>query len=326
MATFESFEETINTELERLCRQLPSAPPELYDPIKYVLSNKAKRVRPAMALMACNLFGGDVEKAVPAALGIELFHNFTLIHDDLMDNAPMRRGRPSVQQKWNNNVAILSGDGIFVKSMELISKTDSPVLKKILEVFTKTAMQVCEGQQLDMTYEATHQISLGQYLKMIELKTAVLIAASLEIGALTGGSGEEDARNLYEFGKNMGIAFQLQDDILDVYGEEHKFGKQKGGDIIANKKTYLLVKAMELASGYIGEELNNWVFAPEFAPQDKIAAVTGIYDRLNVKKLAETEMQKYALKARAFIKNSPANSNKKEALIAFTDRLLNRDK
>lgn len=279
-----------------------------------------------MVLLGCDLFSDSIEKAIPAALGIELFHNFTLMHDDVMDNAPMRRGQPTVQQKWNNNVAILSGDGVFAKSVELISQTDSPAFKNILGVFTNTAIQVCEGQQMDMNYERIHKISVTQYLRMIELKTAVLLAASFKIGALAGGAKEEDAQRVYEFGKNMGIAFQLQDDILDVYSDEKKFGKQKGGDIIANKKTFLLVKAMEIAVHYVSEELGNWIFAPTFEPKDKIAAVTNIYNQLNIKKIAEAEVQKYYQKALSCLDTIPINDVKKQELTNFTDKLIKREK
>lgn len=326
MNRISEFEEKINEELQLFCKQLQSDPAGLYDPIKYTLSSPAKRIRPILVLIGSDLFEAPIERAMHAASGIELFHNFTLIHDDLMDNAPLRRNRPTVHEKWDKNVSVLSGDAILIKAVELIAKTDSPNLHKIIEEFTTTAIQVCEGQQLDMSYEKIYKISAAAYINMIELKTAILLAGSLKIGALIADAQPEDAQYLHEFGKNIGIAFQLQDDILDVYGDEKKFGKQKGGDIIANKKTFLLVKAMELANGYVAEELNNWIFAETVDAQHKIEAVTNIYNNLNIQDLAKNEMQKYYEKAVVNLQQISVNMDKKQELISFTDKLIKREK
>ena len=203
-------------------------------------------MRPVLLLMACELFDSACEKAIRPAMGIEVFHNFTLLHDDIMDKAPLRRNQPTVHHRWNSDIAILSGDTMFVKSYQLMMQTEDKYMREVLEIFNKTAIEVCEGQQLDMNFETLTNVSIADYLHMITLKTAVLLAGSLQIGAVIGGAKSADARHLYEFGKNIGIAFQLQDDILDVFGDAEKFGKQVGGDILSNKKTFLLLKPLKL--------------------------------------------------------------------------------
>lgn len=320
------FEQRINREIELFCQQFPADPIELYEPIRYVLTHGGKRARPLIVLSGCDLFGGNIEQAIIPALGIEFFHNFTLIHDDLMDNAPLRRNRPTVHEKWNKSISVLSGDAMLVEAYQLLSKTNADQLARILPVFNTTAMQVCEGQQMDMNYEKIHKISIAQYLKMIELKTAALIAASFKIGALIGGAREEDAQRLYDFGKNLGIAFQIQDDLLDVYGDEKKVGKQKGGDIIANKKTYLLTKAMTLANSYTSEELNNWIQAPNFDPRQKVEAVTAIYNFLNIHDITVKEVKKYNDIALSHLEGIPVNGAKKEELLVFAQSLASREK
>jgi geranylgeranyl diphosphate synthase type II len=272
---------------------LNGQPKELYEAIRYSLSMGGKRLRPAVLLASCNLFSENTEKAMGPALGIELFHNFTLLHDDIMDNAPLRRNKATVHEKWNNNMAILAGDTLFVKACELMMQCEDSYLRKVMGLFHQTAIEVCEGQQMDMNYESAHNISIPQYIQMITLKTAVLLAASFKIGAWLGGAAEEDAEHMYRFGLNLGIAFQLQDDILDVYGSPDKFGKQVGGDIISNKKTYLLLKALETADRYQKEELNNWIFSTGFKNEDKVEAVTGIYNFLGIKELAKKEFGRY---------------------------------
>lgn len=324
----QTFQNKINKEIETLSAELSIPPAELYEPIRYMLSLGGKRIRPLFVLLACDLFEGKIEDAIPAALAIELFHNFTLVHDDFMDNAPLRRNQPTVHQKWNSSTAILSGDVMLVKAYQFINK--SKMCDVILPVFSQMASQVCEGQQWDLNYEQTDKISITQYFKMIELKTAVLFAASTKIGAFIGGANEEDANNLYEFGKNTGIAFQLQDDLLDVYGEEEKFGKQKGGDIHSNKKTFLLLKAMELSglNSYKKEELEQWIlFHPsnEKEAKEKIEAVKSIYDFTNVKKITEQEINSFHQKAIASLEKVSASSKKKNQLIEFTSSLLKRE-
>lgn len=300
------------------------SPAELYDPIKYILSLGGKRMRPVLLLASCNLFTDDVKEAIKPALGIEVFHNFTLLHDDIMDNAPLRRGNATVHEKWNNNIAILSGDTMFVLSYQLVQHAPDFVLRKVMSLFSATAVQVCEGQQLDMNFETQSNVTIPVYLKMIELKTAVLLAASLQMGAFIGGAGEEDAANLYEFGRNIGIAFQLQDDILDVYGDAETFGKQVGGDIIANKKTYLLLKALAIAHKYQKEELEHWLAIKDFNKAEKVKAVTDIYNYLNVRKLAEDEMKKYYEKAISHLNKVNVNGDRKKLLQSFADKLMVR--
>ena len=304
-----------------------SSPKELYEPISYIMSLGGKRMRPVLVLMAADFFGGNTDNALHAAVAVELFHNFTLVHDDIMDKAPLRRNQPTVHEKWNSSTAILSADAMMVKAYQELCKCDIAVLPKLLEIFSDIAVKVCEGQQFDMNYETLQKVSIIQYIKMIELKTAVLIAGSSKIGAIIGGAREEDAQSLYNFGKHIGIAFQLQDDILDVFADEEKFGKQKGGDIIANKKTYLLLKAIELAEGnrYMKEELQQWINAPQFNPTEKVEAVTNIYNFLNVKELATKEMKKQYELAKTFLNPIPVDDNKKQQLIDFADSLMIRE-
>lgn len=328
MDKIRSYQERITAELEKFTKQVETQhPKELYLPVNYILSLGGKRMRPALVLAGCDLFGGNIEKAVHAALAIEVFHNFTLVHDDIMDKAPLRRNKPTVHKKWDEGIAILSGDAMLVQAYQLICKTDPVALSSVLDVFSATAIQVCEGQQLDMNYEKAHKISLPQYLHMINLKTAVLLGASLKTGAIIGGAMPEDAQRLYDFGTNMGLAFQLQDDILDVYGDEERFGKQRGGDIISNKKTWMLIKALELTVGnrYMAEELQQWLFAPDFDPQEKVKAVTSIYDFLGVKKLAEKEMMKFHDKALKQLDGIPVSDEKKQPLVAFAESLMVRE-
>ncbi len=304
-----------------------SNPKELYEPISYIMSLGGKRLRPVLVFIATDIFDGDASKALHPALAIELFHNFTLVHDDLMDKAPLRRSQPTVHEKWNNNIAILSGDAMMVRAYQELCLADTTMLPQLLEIFSDTAVKVCEGQQYDMNYETMTKVSIQQYIKMIELKTAVLLGGALKIGALIGKAREEDAQRLYDFGKHIGIAFQLQDDILDVYADAAKFGKQKGGDIIANKKTYLLLKAIEMAESnrYLKEELHQWIAAPQFDAKEKVEAVINIYNFLNVKELARTEMQKHYELALTFLKDIPVAEDKKQSLINFAESLMVRE-
>jgi geranylgeranyl diphosphate synthase, type II len=304
-----------------------SNPKELYEPISYIMSLGGKRLRPVLVCLGCDFFDEPFEKSIHAAVAIEIFHNFTLVHDDLMDKAPLRRNQQTVHEKWNGNIAILAGDAMMIAAYLELNKLDVKILPALISIFSQTALQVCEGQQLDMNYEKVQKVSILQYLKMIELKTAVLLGASLKMGAIIGNAREEDANSLYEFGKHIGIAFQLQDDILDVYADEKKFGKQKGGDIIANKKTYLLLKAIEMAEGnrYMKEELNQWLNAPHFDAVQKVEAVTNIYNFLNVKELARNEMKKHYDIALACLNSIPVNEQKKQVLIDFAESLMVRE-
>lgn len=316
----------LRTEFERTLTdfKLPTEPSQLYEPISYTINNGGKRMRPLLVLLGCKMYSEEVADALHPALGIELFHNFSLIHDDIMDKAPIRRGQPSVYKKWNDNVAILSGDAMIVKAYEQLLITRPNAIPSILAQFNKTAIEVCEGQQLDMDFEVRDDVSIEEYIHMISLKTAVLLAACLKIGAVIGGASKEEAQRLYDFGLNAGIAFQLQDDILDVYGESHKVGKQKGGDIIANKKTYLLLKAQELATVNTESELNSWLQISD-RDTDKVIAVTEIYRKLGVRQLAEEKMWHFYNKGLESLKATSANSQWKQVLLDFSEQLMHRE-
>jgi geranylgeranyl diphosphate synthase, type II len=302
----------------------PRTPKELYEPISYLMNLGGKRLRPVSVLMACNLFTDNVDKAIKPAMAIEVFHNFTLMHDDIMDNAPLRRGKPTVQHKWSNNVAILSGDVMLVEAYKLIMQVDSAILPDVLQIFNDTAVGVCEGQQIDMNFETLNNVTEADYLNMIRLKTAVLLGAALKTGALVGGASKTDASLLYDFGMNLGLAFQLHDDILDVYGDPEKFGKQVGGDITSNKKTFMLIKAKELASADTAQRLMDWVNRSD-SPQEKVTAITDIYDQLNVRQLAEQKMAFYADLALECLQQVSAAAARKETLYSFANGLLIRE-
>jgi geranylgeranyl diphosphate synthase, type II len=304
----------------------PASPSELYEPITYILSVGGKRMRPALLLMACDLFGGDVQKAIDPALAIEVFHNFTLVHDDIMDNAPLRRGKMTVHEKWDPNVAILSGDVMLVQAYRFIMQVDDTILRQVIDVFNNTAIGVCEGQQFDMNFERQDSVAIDTYLNMIRLKTAVLLGGALKIGALIGGASNTDADLLYTFGEQLGIAFQLQDDILDVYGDPEKFGKQVGGDIISNKKTYLLIKALEQATGNDKATLHQWLETHEADPAEKVTAVTSIYNKLNIKESAEQAMQQFAQKAFDALDQLSLPIERKQYLRNFADGLMVRER
>ncbi|MCS3736277.1 polyprenyl synthetase family protein [Mucilaginibacter dorajii] len=303
----------------------PEYPADLYEPISYILALGGKRLRPALLLMACDLFGGDVESAIEPALAIEVFHNFTLMHDDIMDKAPLRRGKVTVHEKWNANVAILSGDAMMVEANKLMMMVDDAILRPVMNVFNETAIGVCEGQQIDMSFEQRNNVEIDEYINMIRLKTAVLLGGTLKIGSIIGGAGEEDAQLLYNFGVNLGIAFQLQDDILDVYGDPEKFGKQVGGDILSNKKTYLLIKALELAKGDQATELGNWLSIEQFDAAGKVKAVTAIYNELDIRQYAERAMQNYAERAFDALDKINLPEDRRQYLRQFADNLLVRE-
>ena len=323
MRKLEDLQELISVAVEQLA--FPVHPAELYEPLSYILSIGGKRMRPALLLMSCDLFGGDINLAMSPALAIEVFHNFTLMHDDIMDNAPLRRGRITVHEKWNQNVGILSGDVMLIEGYKLMMKVPDHLLRKILDIFNNTAVGVCEGQQIDMEFEQRDDVAIDEYIEMIRLKTAVVLGGSLKIGALIGGADDKDAELLSNFGEYLGIAFQLQDDILDVYGDPEKFGKQVGGDIISNKKTYLLIKALELAKGSTADELAHILASKQFINEDKVKAVTAIYDSLNVRQQADAEMQTYADKAFEALDAINLPEEHKQYLRDFADGLMVRE-
>jgi geranylgeranyl diphosphate synthase, type II len=278
-----------------------------------------------LLLAAYNLFYDDVEKAIAPALAIEVFHNFTLLHDDIMDKADLRRNRPTVHKKWNENVAILSGDAMLIKAYSLILQSPNQSLSEIFDLFNQTAMQVCEGQQLDMNYEDLLDVSESEYIEMIRLKTSVLVAASLKMGALCARASEKDANLLYDFGLKLGLAFQLQDDYLDAFGNPEKFGKKTGGDIVANKKTYLLIKSLELAQGELKNKLNNLLGNSDINEKDKIQKVIEIFNELNIKELVKKKMDQYYNQAIDSLNLVEVDQAKKAFLIEFADRLMIRE-
>ena len=302
--------------------EYPKHPANLYEPIRYIMSLGGKRIRPVMVLMATELFTTEVHKALDVALAIETFHNFTLVHDDIMDNAPLRRGRQTVHEKWGNNNAILSGDVMMVESNKHLSKVDINVLKPVLDTFNATAQGVCEGQQLDMEFEQRSDVSIPEYLEMIRLKTAVLLGGAMKLGAIVGGASSADAELLYTFGENLGVAFQLQDDILDVYGNPEKFGKQVGGDIIANKKTFLHLKTLSLAYEHEKESL----VSITDDKIDKISAVKQLYDKYEIKELAILEMNKYLTKANFALDSLAVADEKKANFRELVQQILDREK
>ncbi|TXB63933.1 polyprenyl synthetase family protein [Vicingus serpentipes] len=300
-------------------------PKKLYEPIKYTLTLGGKRIRPALLLLANDLFGGKAVRAMNSALAIEVFHNFTLVHDDIMDDAPLRRGKTTVFKKWDTNTAILSGDVMFVNAIQLLAKDNNDKLADILAIFNKASVEVCEGQQYDMDFETLENVSIDDYLKMIELKTAVLLAASLKIGALIANAKQDDANHIYEFGRNLGIAFQLMDDILDLYGDPEKFGKQVGGDVIANKKTYLLLKAKELAKGETRKELEFCLTSTAIKPENKVERIKTIFNALGVKKAAIDEMNLFYNTAISHLDSIDAPEDKKKVFEDFAKQLMHRE-
>ena len=319
MQNLEQLQLLIEQELREI--NYPNSPKQLYQPIEYVLGLGGKRMRPILVLMAHQLFNDDLTKAISPALAIEVFHNFTLLHDDIMDKAPLRRGKQPVHEKWNNNVAILSGDTMLVQAYQLMCNVDKDVLKEILDAFNKAAIQVCEGQQWDMDFETQSDVSISDYLKMIEYKTAVLLAAALQIGGITGGASLKEQNHLHAFGLNMGIAFQLKDDLLDTFGNPETFGKQVGGDIIKNKKTYLYLKALALANPTQHAELSGYFSTTEFT-KDKVELVKSIFSDLEIHDVTSELMKGYHEKAMQHL--NAIDSEKKEPLLDFSAMLLDR--
>ena len=301
--------------------EYPENPSALYQPIDYILALGGKRMRPILVLMAHQLFDKNIEKAISPALAIEVFHNFTLLHDDIMDKAPLRRGQKTVHEKWNTNIAILSGDTMLVQAYQLMTDVDQNLVKQVLKVFSKAAIEVCEGQQWDMDFESQKKVSISDYLKMIEYKTAVLLGAALQIGGITSGASANEQNHLYAFGKNMGIAFQLKDDLLDAFGNPETFGKQVGGDIMANKKTYLYLKALELANEKQNADLTNY-FSNTDTSEAKVEAVKSIFMTLDIHQLTSDLMKKYHSKAMHHL--DAIESDNKEPLLAFSALLLDR--
>lgn len=319
MRTFEEICRTIEEALARLTFDQP--PRSLFDPITYILSLGGKRIRPALALMACDLFGGKNEDVLQPALGLEVFHNFTLLHDDLMDEADRRRDKPTVHKLWNPNVAILSGDAMLICAYQLVAKAND---KAILELFSRTALEICAGQQYDMEFESRSDVTEEEYLEMIRLKTAVLLACALKVGAMIGGASTADADALYDYGIHIGLAFQLQDDLLDVYGDPKTFGKNIGGDILCNKKTFLLINALSVASEEQRQVMEDWMARKSYDAQEKIAAFTNLYNELSIRDLTERRIEDYYRMADEDLARLSIAPESLSVLKGTCDRLMKR--
>lgn len=303
--------------------QFPETPVELYDPLRYFLQLGGKRIRPVLTLLSSELFGSTAEKALPQALAIEVFHNFTLIHDDIMDEAPTRRKMPTVHEKWNTNIAILSGDVLLIKAYQLLAQIDPEKLPEVLDVFNTTSVEVCEGQQMDMNFEERADVSIREYIEMIRLKTSVLLGGALEIGAIVAGASKEDRKRIYDFGQYLGIAFQIQDDILDLYADPEKFGKMVGGDVVANKKTLLYLMAAGSANAEQLEILKQ--LQKEENIELKVSRTRELFDHLKAKEQCREEMLAYQNKAMEALKDINVSEDKKAGLVALADFLLNRN-
>lgn len=314
--------EKVTTALEQL--PYDRQPQGLYAPIKYVLSLGGKRIRPVLMLMAYNMYREDVDRIMPVALGLEVYHNFTLLHDDLMDRADVRRGKPCVHKVWNDNTAILSGDNMLVMAYQMMSRCPSSALPSVISIFTDTALQIDEGQQYDMEFEQRTDVTESEYLEMIRLKTSVLLACALQIGALLGGASEADAQALYAYGEKVGLAFQLQDDYLDVYGDFETFGKAIGGDILCNKKTFMLINALAHAPEHLRTELQGWLAATEYDPAEKIESVRHIYTQVGVDQMAKEQISFYIAQAEDALRALPIAEERKEILRQWTEQLLGR--
>ncbi len=320
--SFDEILDIVNLEIEKISYN-HYTPKTLFDPISYILSLGGKRVRPALSLMACNLYQEDVTPAIPIALGIEVFHNFTLLHDDLMDRADVRRGKPTVHIKWDDNTAVLSGDAMLIEAYKEIAKVNPKYLLPILDLFSVTATEICCGQQLDMEFEKRMDVTIPEYIEMIRLKTAVLLGCALKEGAIICGADDADADHLYDFGIKIGLAFQLKDDLLDVYGDAESFGKRIGGDILCNKKTFLLINA--LADESAKRELIGWFDKKDFIEAEKIKAVTAIYDRLNLKQKSEKLITEYYEKAIVCLKQINIDDSRKKILYDVAESLMFRN-
>ena len=296
----------INHEIAKL--NWEREPKGLYAPIAYTMAAGGKRVRPQLAMIACGIFGGNEQEVAPAAMALEVFHNFTLLHDDVMDKAEVRRGRPTVHIQWNENTAILSGDQMMIEAYKLLAEVPADKLHKVLHLFNKMATEICEGQQYDVDFESQEHVTIEEYLKMIRLKTSVLLATALQIGSYLAGANEAQQEALYQFGINVGLAFQIQDDILDVWGDPKTFGKAVGGDISCNKKTYVYLTAQQLADDELTEELHQWYGSVLDDNTEKIAAVKGIFEQLNVRAACEAVVEDYTQKALLILDTLPQNA------------------
>lgn len=321
MKTADELLQLINRYLDSL--PYDRKPASLYAPIKYVLSMGGKRIRPTLMLLAYNLFKDDPEKILSSACALETYHNYTLLHDDLMDNADVRRGQPTVHKKWNANLAVLSGDSMLVLAYQRMTECDSH-LAEVLRLFTETALEIGEGQQMDMEFETRNDVCEEEYIEMIRLKTSVLLACAMKIGALLADAPADDADNLYRFGEKIGLAFQLQDDYLDVYGDPAVFGKAIGGDIVSNKKTYMLINAFNRADNAQRAELERWVRATDFDRQEKVKAVTGLYDEMGIARLAQQKIAGYFNGSKTYLDRVGVSDERKSELMRYAQRMMKR--
>lgn len=321
MKTADELLQLINRYLDSL--PYDRKPASLYAPIKYVLSMGGKRIRPTLMLLAYNLFKDDPEKILSSACALETYHNYTLLHDDLMDNADVRRGQPTVHKKWNANLAVLSGDSMLVLAYQRMTECDSH-LAEVLRLFTETALEIGEGQQMDMEFETRNDVCEEEYIEMIRLKTSVLLACAMKIGALLADAPADDADNLYRFGEKIGLAFQLQDDYLDVYGDPAVFGKAIGGDIVSNKKTYMLINAFNRADNAQRAELERWIRATDFERQEKVKAVTGLYDEMGIDRLAQQKIAGYFNESKTYLDRVGVSDERKSELMRYAQRMMKR--
>ena len=323
MHSFEQLKEMVSREIENL--DLPSEPIELYDPVKYILGLGGKRIRPVITLMSCELFGGDIQLAMKPAIGMEMFHNFTLVHDDIMDKADYRRGHETVHKKWDENRAILSGDAMIILANQLMMHTEDAVLREVMEVYNHSGLLVCDGQQYDMNFETSSDVSIPSYINMIKLKTSALLASCFRLGGVIAKTSLENKNLIEEFGNNLGISFQIKDDFLDSFGDFDKFGKKTGGDILANKKTFLVLKAIEIANQSQRKELEKLYSTNGLEPQEKIGAVLDIFNQLDIQEITKQESVKYFQKALKNFNSLDVAEKRKQPILQLSDFLVGRE-
>ena len=323
MKTSEELYEKVNTFIDKLAYN--REPKSLYDPIKYVLSLGGKRIRPVLMLLGYNLWKDDPERILMPAVAVETYHNYTLLHDDLMDNADKRRGHDTVHKKWDANTAILSGDAMLVVAYQRLASVDQTKLKPVLDLFTETALEIDEGQQFDIDFENRSDVKEEEYIEMIRLKTSVLLACALKIGAILANAPVTDAEALYKFGEQLGLAFQLQDDLLDVYGDTKVFGKEIGGDIMCNKKTFMLINAFNRANDAQLKELQKWCSGEKFDRKEKVAAVTHLYDEIGIRQLCEAKIEYYFEESKKWLDKVSVPEERKAQLRAYVNQMMKRE-
>lgn len=323
MHNYNHYLRLVNGAIENI--NYPKQPAKLYEPIAYTMALGGKRVRPVLTLMTCEAMGGDLQKAINPALGIELFHNYTLVHDDVMDRADLRRGKPTVHTRWDNNVAILCGDAMLTMATQAMSRVDDDIVAPIMEVFNETAMKIYEGQQYDMDYELRNDVTVDEYMKMIRLKTSVLLGCSCKVGAIVARTDKENADKIYDMAVNLGIAFQLQDDYLDVWGDPATFGKEIGGDIVNNKKTFLLINAIHQAGGNDAKALKHWLSESNAPKQEKIQGVTALYEKLGIKDQARNAIVNYSHKALDLLHETKMSYDAYKVFESIINQLADRD-